>query len=149
VFFDCGDVLVAESRRRWRRRKSSSHLERDSARAYTLLPGFVVKIRLPTRWCTLHPNTGKVLLCFLSLSLNLIGPLSRRGLQKSGICDRDERFEEEEHYEWFKDYSHFRDLLLSHVQPTDRVRGAPCSDPFPLVAEIKSQLPFRVHLSNV
>ncbi len=70
MFFDCGDVLVAESRRRWRRRKSSSHLERDSARAYTLLPGFVVKIRLPTRWCTLHPNTGKVLLCFLSLSLS-------------------------------------------------------------------------------
>ncbi|CAM6012738.1 unnamed protein product [Sphagnum balticum] len=33
----------------------------------------------------------------------------------------DERFEEEEHYEWFKDYSHFRDLLLSHVKPTDRV----------------------------
>jgi hypothetical protein len=61
----------------------------------------------------------------------------------------DERFEEEEHYEWLKDYSHFRDLLLSHVKPTDRVRGAPCSDPFPLVAEIKSQLPFRVHLSNI
>ncbi|KAG0572732.1 hypothetical protein KC19_VG120800 [Ceratodon purpureus] len=33
----------------------------------------------------------------------------------------DERFEEEQHYEWFKDYSHFRHLVLKHIKPTDKV----------------------------
>jgi len=34
---------------------------------------------------------------------------------------RDERFVEEQHYEWFKDYSHFRHLVLEHIKPTDKV----------------------------
>lgn len=34
---------------------------------------------------------------------------------------RDERFQGEQHYEWFKNYSHFRHLVLKHIKPTDRV----------------------------
>ncbi|KAK3023008.1 hypothetical protein RJ639_045002 [Escallonia herrerae] len=30
---------------------------------------------------------------------------------------RDERFSREEHYEWFKDYSHFRHLIQQHIKP--------------------------------
>ncbi|MCO5574593.1 hypothetical protein L7F22_028381 [Adiantum nelumboides] len=40
----------------------------------------------------------------------------------------DKRFEEEEHYEWFKDYSHFRHLILRHVQPSDRVLELGCGN---------------------
>ncbi|KAL2254712.1 UNVERIFIED_CONTAM: hypothetical protein Sindi_0265900 [Sesamum indicum] len=29
----------------------------------------------------------------------------------------DRRFEQEEHYEWFKDYSYFRHLILQYVKP--------------------------------
>ncbi|KAK4401581.1 putative E3 ubiquitin-protein ligase ARI1 [Sesamum angolense] len=29
----------------------------------------------------------------------------------------DRRFEQEEHYEWFKDYSHFRHLILQYIKP--------------------------------
>ncbi|PKI58815.1 hypothetical protein CRG98_020805, partial [Punica granatum] len=32
----------------------------------------------------------------------------------------DERFSSEEHYEWFKDYSHFRHLILQHVGPKSK-----------------------------
>ncbi|KAL3639589.1 hypothetical protein CASFOL_017496 [Castilleja foliolosa] len=28
----------------------------------------------------------------------------------------DRRFAQEEHYEWFKDYSHFRHLILQHIK---------------------------------
>lgn len=34
---------------------------------------------------------------------------------------RDERFVEEEQYEWFKDYSHFQHLILENIKPTDKV----------------------------
>ncbi|KAL8518458.1 hypothetical protein ACS0TY_009728 [Phlomoides rotata] len=29
----------------------------------------------------------------------------------------DRRFAQEEHYEWFKDYSHFRHLILQYIKP--------------------------------
>jgi hypothetical protein len=32
-----------------------------------------------------------------------------------------ERFSKEEHYEWFKDYSHFRHLIQAHVPPSSSV----------------------------
>jgi hypothetical protein len=32
-----------------------------------------------------------------------------------------ERFSKEEHYEWFKDYSHFRHLIQAHIPPTSSV----------------------------
>ena len=34
---------------------------------------------------------------------------------------RDERFSNEEHYEWFKDYSHFRHLIQAHIKPNSSV----------------------------
>lgn len=40
----------------------------------------------------------------------------------------DQRFTEEEHYEWFKDYSHFRHLILQHVQSSDRVLELGCGN---------------------
>ncbi|KAM7251320.1 hypothetical protein ACFE04_023203 [Oxalis oulophora] len=33
----------------------------------------------------------------------------------------DERFSNEEHYEWFKDYSHFRHLIHPHIKPNSSV----------------------------
>ncbi|KAH7426382.1 hypothetical protein KP509_11G099300 [Ceratopteris richardii] len=40
----------------------------------------------------------------------------------------DKRFSDEEHYEWCKDYSHFRHLILQHVQPQDRVLELGCGN---------------------
>ncbi|KAI5057094.1 hypothetical protein GOP47_0027109 [Adiantum capillus-veneris] len=40
----------------------------------------------------------------------------------------DQRFTEEEQYEWFKDYSHFRHLILQHVHPSDRVLELGCGN---------------------
>eukprot|EP01018_Ginkgo_biloba_P032051 Gb_17789 [translate_table: standard] len=39
-----------------------------------------------------------------------------------------ERFETEEHYEWFKDYSYFRHLVALHVRPTDTVLELGCGN---------------------
>ncbi|CAA6657719.1 unnamed protein product [Spirodela intermedia] len=38
----------------------------------------------------------------------------------------DERFAEEEHYEWLKDYSHFRHLVRRHVRPFHSVLEVGC-----------------------
>ncbi|GAV67116.1 Methyltransf_31 domain-containing protein [Cephalotus follicularis] len=40
----------------------------------------------------------------------------------------DERFSNEEHYEWFKDYSHFRHLIQPHVKPTSSVLEVGCGN---------------------
>ncbi|CAM6095579.1 unnamed protein product [Calypogeia fissa] len=39
-----------------------------------------------------------------------------------------DRFAREEHYEWFKDYSHFRHLILNHMNKTDRVLEVGCGN---------------------
>ncbi|KAK1291981.1 hypothetical protein QJS10_CPB17g02582 [Acorus calamus] len=39
-----------------------------------------------------------------------------------------QRFSEEEHYEWFKGYSHFRDLLLKHLLPNHSVLEIGCGN---------------------
>ncbi|MQL69356.1 hypothetical protein Taro_001651 [Colocasia esculenta] len=38
----------------------------------------------------------------------------------------DERFAEEEHYEWLKDYSHFKHLIRRYVQPCHSVLEIGC-----------------------
>lgn len=40
----------------------------------------------------------------------------------------DRRFSSEEHYEWFKDYSHFRHLIQQHLRPTDSVLELGCGN---------------------
>ncbi|KAK7257919.1 hypothetical protein RIF29_32244 [Crotalaria pallida] len=40
----------------------------------------------------------------------------------------DERFSEEEQYEWFKDYSHFRHLIHSHLTPLSSVLELGCGN---------------------
>ncbi|CAK9142608.1 unnamed protein product [Ilex paraguariensis] len=40
----------------------------------------------------------------------------------------DERFAQEEHYEWFKDYSHFRHLILQHMKPSSSVLELGCGN---------------------
>eukprot|EP00897_Mesotaenium_endlicherianum_P002568 jgi/Mesen1/2339/ME000155S01419 len=40
----------------------------------------------------------------------------------------DKRFEQEEEYEWFKGYSAFRDLLLEHCKPLDRILVVGCGN---------------------
>lgn len=40
----------------------------------------------------------------------------------------DDRFSEEEHYEWFKDYSHFRHLILQHIPPNSSVLEVGCGN---------------------
>ncbi|KAL8060487.1 hypothetical protein ABFX02_02G027400 [Erythranthe guttata] len=40
----------------------------------------------------------------------------------------DQRFAQEEHYEWFKEYSHFRHLILEHIQPTSAVLEVGCGN---------------------
>nr|GMD07116.1 methyltransferase-like protein 13 [Ipomoea batatas] len=40
----------------------------------------------------------------------------------------DERFAQEDHYEWFKDYSHFRHLILQHIQPDSSVLELGCGN---------------------
>ncbi|GAB4853937.1 hypothetical protein Ancab_018146 [Ancistrocladus abbreviatus] len=40
----------------------------------------------------------------------------------------DERFAKEEHYEWFKDYSHFRHLILQHIKPNSSVLELGCGN---------------------
>ncbi|WCJ33842.1 EEF1A lysine methyltransferase 4 [Euphorbia peplus] len=39
-----------------------------------------------------------------------------------------ERFSKEEHYEWFKDYSHFRHLIRSHISPDSSVLELGCGN---------------------
>ncbi|XP_074320912.1 uncharacterized protein LOC141657539 isoform X4 [Silene latifolia] len=39
-----------------------------------------------------------------------------------------ERFAKEQHYEWFKDYSHFRHLILEHIQPHSSVLELGCGN---------------------
>ncbi|KAJ6402779.1 hypothetical protein OIU84_014809 [Salix udensis] len=39
-----------------------------------------------------------------------------------------ERFSKEEHYEWFKDYSHFRHLIQAHIPPTSSVLELGCGN---------------------
>ena len=64
-------------------------------------------------------------LCRLSLSLLPYSPLSFSLIASSSCCCcccfRDERFSNEEHYEWFKDYTHFRHLIQAHIKPTSSV----------------------------
>ncbi|KAJ4836070.1 hypothetical protein Tsubulata_008975 [Turnera subulata] len=40
----------------------------------------------------------------------------------------DKRFSNEEHYEWLKDYSHFRHLIQSHINPTSSVLELGCGN---------------------
>lgn len=40
----------------------------------------------------------------------------------------DERFGREEHYEWLKDYSHFRHLIQQHVKPNSSVLELGCGN---------------------
>ncbi|CAN0899218.1 EEF1A lysine methyltransferase 4 [Linum grandiflorum] len=40
----------------------------------------------------------------------------------------DDRFSNEEHYEWLKDYSHFRHLILAHIPPTSSVLELGCGN---------------------
>ncbi|KAM7474963.1 hypothetical protein LguiB_022206 [Lonicera macranthoides] len=40
----------------------------------------------------------------------------------------DERFAHEEHYEWFKDYSHFRHLIQQHIKPSSSVLELGCGN---------------------
>ncbi|XP_077215442.1 S-adenosyl-L-methionine-dependent methyltransferases superfamily protein isoform X2 [Tasmannia lanceolata] len=40
----------------------------------------------------------------------------------------DQRFSSEEHYEWFKDYSHFQHLIQDHVKSTDSVLELGCGN---------------------
>ncbi|GMY05626.1 EEF1A lysine methyltransferase 4 isoform X2 [Fagus crenata] len=40
----------------------------------------------------------------------------------------DERFSNEEHYEWFKDYSHFRHLIQAHIKPNSSVLELGCGN---------------------
>ncbi|KAJ8441951.1 hypothetical protein Cgig2_020096 [Carnegiea gigantea] len=40
----------------------------------------------------------------------------------------DERFSEEEHYEWFKDYTHFRHLILQHIPRSSSVLEVGCGN---------------------
>lgn len=40
----------------------------------------------------------------------------------------DERFSKEEHYEWFKDYSHFRHLLLQNIHSSSSVLELGCGN---------------------
>jgi len=40
----------------------------------------------------------------------------------------DQRFESEEQYDWFKDLSHFRHLLLPHLRPSDRILVLGCGN---------------------
>ncbi|KAK6946190.1 Methyltransferase domain [Dillenia turbinata] len=40
----------------------------------------------------------------------------------------DDRFSAEEHYEWFKDYSHFRHLIQAHVSPNSTVLELGCGN---------------------
>lgn len=37
------------------------------------------------------------------------------------VLGREKRFSEEDHYEWFKDYSHFGHLILQHVNSNSSV----------------------------
>ncbi|XP_057964242.1 uncharacterized protein LOC131155253 isoform X2 [Malania oleifera] len=39
-----------------------------------------------------------------------------------------ERFSNEDHYEWFKDYSHFRDLIQHHVKPNSSILELGCGN---------------------
>ncbi|KAK9113195.1 hypothetical protein Scep_020714 [Stephania cephalantha] len=40
----------------------------------------------------------------------------------------DERFRSEEHYEWFKDYSHFQHLIQRHIEPASSVLELGCGN---------------------
>ncbi|KAK0583523.1 hypothetical protein LWI29_037810 [Acer saccharum] len=40
----------------------------------------------------------------------------------------DERFSNEEHYEWLKDYSHFRHLIQAHIKPGSSVLELGCGN---------------------
>ncbi|KAL6497746.1 hypothetical protein OROHE_026985 [Orobanche hederae] len=40
----------------------------------------------------------------------------------------DRRFAQEEHYEWFKDYSHFRHLILQYIKPHSAVLEVGCGN---------------------
>ncbi|KAF7127056.1 hypothetical protein RHSIM_Rhsim11G0172700 [Rhododendron simsii] len=40
----------------------------------------------------------------------------------------DQRFAHEEHYEWFKEYSHFRHLIRQHVEPNSSVLEVGCGN---------------------
>lgn len=37
---------------------------------------------------------------------------------------RDQRFAQEDHYEWFKDYSYFRHLILEYIEPSSAVNAS-------------------------
>ncbi|GAA0141208.1 methyltransferase [Lithospermum erythrorhizon] len=58
-------------------------------------------------------------------SPNVIPPTASSYLNKTYW---DERFANEEHYEWFKDYSHFRHLILQHINPTSSVLELGCGN---------------------
>lgn len=40
----------------------------------------------------------------------------------------DERFANEDHYEWFKDYSHFRHIIHQHIKPNSSVLEVGCGN---------------------
>ncbi|KAK4792841.1 hypothetical protein SAY86_023276 [Trapa natans] len=55
----------------------------------------------------------------------------------------DERFSSEEHYEWFKDYSHFRHLIQQHVEPDSKVLELGCGN-----SQLSEDL-YRDGISNI
>ncbi|KAF8650956.1 hypothetical protein HU200_063644 [Digitaria exilis] len=52
-------------------------------------------------------------------------PTGSSNVTTAAASRRDERFGKEEHYEWFKDFSHFRHLLAPLLSPSLSVRASP------------------------
>lgn len=57
---------------------------------------------------------------------NSFGPSSAKAYLDPHYWD--ERFSNEEHYEWFKDYSHFRHLIQAHTKPNSSVLELGCGN---------------------
>ncbi|XP_030945047.1 EEF1A lysine methyltransferase 4 isoform X1 [Quercus lobata] len=57
---------------------------------------------------------------------NSFGPSSAKAYLDPHYWD--ERFSNEEHYEWFKDYSHFRHLIQAHIKPNSSVLELGCGN---------------------
>jgi hypothetical protein len=75
----------------------------------------------PLPWLTSILTTGTNFVNSLSVSLFTLSFSLITSSSSSSCCFRDERFSNEEHYEWFKEYSHFRHLIQAHIKPTSSV----------------------------
>lgn len=93
-------------------------METSEAQKCDVAPATATAYLDPNYWSASQPQFWPSVCVFICAEMYVFFCLNE-------LCwFRDKRFDHEEHYEWFKDYSHFRHLILEYIKPKSAVH--PC-----------------------